>query len=220
MSMIYLSTEANPLLKQHLSDLGHQCKVISANPQLPWQIATHPDLIMCKMGCQPEDSVFWGNPDKLGSFYPKDICYNGACTGKYFLHHLKYTDSRLLSHATQMGMELIQVPQGYSKCNTVIVDEGSIITSDEGIYRAFPSDCLLITPGNVELSGHSYGFLGGASGRIGKAILFHGALNRHPDFQKIVDYISSKGLQPIWFETFPLTDIGSIIEYSGVDLST
>lgn len=38
-----------------------------------------------------------------------------------------------------MGMTLVDVRQGYTKCSTVIVDETSIITYDQGIARAAAS---------------------------------------------------------------------------------
>ena len=95
------------------------------------------------------------------------------------------------------------------------VDENSIITADQGILRACRRaglQCLEAGPGFVRLPGYPYGFLGGAAGRVGDSILFHGNLSAHPDGVRIRTFIEARGLQCVDFEDFPLTDIGSVIE--------
>lgn len=52
--------------------------------------------------------------------------------------------------------------QGYSKCLTCIVDDDSIINSDEGIYKAvreYDIDCLLIKSKNIDLFELDYEFI-------------------------------------------------------------
>lgn len=216
MNTIYLSNGANPQLQTYLSQLGNSCDMIPGSPLLSEGIASHPDLFMCKMGCQLGAPVFCGDAGKPRAPYPKDIPYNAACTGKFFIHRLAFTDAALLRAAKEMNMILIDVPQGYTKCNVVVVDENSLITSDKGIFdvldRRDDIDCLLVHSGHVRLSGYSTGFLGGASGRVDNRILFHGSLPHHPDAKQIQDFIESRGFDVIWFDGFPLTDIGSIIE--------
>ena len=70
---------------------------------------------------------------------------------------------------------------------------------------------LLIQPGNIKLFGFDTGFIGGTCGRVGNEIIFTGALDKHPDFAKIVDFIEARGLAARWFSEYPLTDIGSIL---------
>jgi len=115
-----------------------------------------------------------------------------------------------------MGLILIDVRQGYTKCNTVVVDSNSLITSDKGIYNTLSQytdlKCILVQPGHVKLTGYSTGFIGGASGRVGDYMIFHGNLKNHPNFTDMSQFIESRGLKVFWFEEFPLTDIGSIIE--------
>lgn len=216
MKTIYLSNEAHPLLQNYLTQLGYRCETVSASPFLSMGIASHPDLFMCKMGCDPDSPVFMGNPTTPIDPYPNDIPFNAVCTGQYFIHRLDYTDPELLSYAKKMNLAMIDVPQGYTKCNTVVVDKNSLITSDKGISNALAKhpdiNCLLIEAGHVKLPGFSSGFLGGASGRVGHRILFHGNLQMHPDFIAIHDFIEARDLKAIWFEEFQLTDIGSIIE--------
>ncbi|HHU17320.1 MAG TPA: hypothetical protein GXZ70_03740 [Clostridiales bacterium] len=91
----------------------------------------------------------------------------------------------------------------------------SAITSDNGIAAALKShsiDTLTISTANVRLKGFPYGFLGGASGRIDDKIIFNGNLSAHPDYLRIKDFIEERGLRVVFFEEYPLEDIGSIIQ--------
>jgi hypothetical protein len=216
MNTIYLSKEANPQFTSYLETQGYQIISVWDSPYLDRGIASHADLIICKMGNRPNSPLFIGDPSIPKSPYPLDIPYNAACTGTYFIHHLAYSDNDLLQKAKEMGMNLIHVRQGYTKCNTIIVNENSLITSDHGIYNTLEDhadiDCLLVQSGHVCLPGYSTGFIGGATGRIGDCILFHGNLKAHPSYVQIRQFIETRGLEPVWFPEFPLTDIGSVIE--------
>ena len=174
-------------------------------------VSSHPDIYMCSMG--PGKPVFFGCPEKIGSKYPGNIIYNAACTGKYFIHNTKHTNPELLKQIPET-VEIISVPQGYTKCNTLIVDENSIITSDFGIHKLCYDklNVLLIEKGHIKLQGFGYGFIGGASGRIGDTIIFNGDVSQHPDYEKIAAFIEDRDLKIKYFTEYPLEDIGSIIE--------
>ncbi|MFR2966829.1 MAG: DUF6873 family GME fold protein [Anaerovoracaceae bacterium] len=66
----------------------------------------------------------------------------------------------------------------------------------------------------AQVIGYKYGFLGGASGRIGDEIVFNGDLAAHSDYEEIKSFIQERGLRLVYFRQYPLTDIGSIIEES------
>ena len=70
---------------------------------------------------------------------------------------------------------------------------------------------LPVSQGHVKLDGFEYGFLGGASGRVGDEIVFNGDLSAHPDYEAIREFIESRGLAVRFFPEYPLTDIGSIL---------
>lgn len=212
MSKIYVSKEANSHLIKYLEEQGHKVSLMESKADIDPPISCHPDIYMCQL---TSEAVFHGNPEKLGRDYPSHAIYNGCSTGKFFIHNLKITDSELLEAACGKGLITVHVPQGYSKCNIVVVDEDSIITSDMGIFRSASKaglEVLLIEPKQVILHGYPYGFLGGASGRIGDTILFNGDLSKHSDFKEICRFISSRGLKTKYFTEYPLTDIGSIIQ--------
>ncbi len=210
MSKIYISEDANSLLKEYLSCRNHLIVEVKKANQVYESISSHPDIFMCKINNQ----IIMSEND-LGYAYPDNIKYNGVQVGNYFIHHTDYTASKLMSAVKAAGLTPVHVPQGYTKCNIVVVDSNSIITSDEGIKNILVPlglQVLLISPGNVKLKGFSYGFLGGASGKIGNSVVFNGNLSAHPDYQKIADFILARGLELKYFKEYDLEDIGSIIE--------
>jgi hypothetical protein len=211
MSKIHLSVNANEQLKKYLSSLHHEIRYVSAMAKVDEPISTHPDIYMCHLGKE----VYHGNPKALSYDYPRHAIFNGCSTGKYFIHNLKYTDSELLKKVRSLGQIEVNTAQGYAKCSCVVVDENSIITADGGIKKASEKagiDVLYIEPKQVILHGYPYGFIGGASGKVGNTIIFNGDISKHSNFSEIKNFIESRSLEMIYFNTYPLTDIGSIIE--------
>ena len=212
---IYLAAPCEPALMEHFVNMGHDVELVSTSGIVAEPVSDHPDMFMCKMGAADSAPIIRCDAaaDALGMEYPHDIPFNAACTGRYFVHNLKYTAPELLEAAKEMGMTLVNVKQGYAKCSTVVVDEDSIITYDMGIAAACSKagmDVLTVEPGHVLLSGYNTGFIGGASGRVGDSVYFNGDLTAHPDHSRIIEFIESKGLNVISFPGWPLTDIGSI----------
>lgn len=210
MSKVYISEDANPLLKEYLSGNNHIIVEIKSTDQVYESISSHPDIFMCKINNQ----IIRAEND-LGYSYPGNVKYNGVQVGKYFIHHTGYTASKLMAAVNTAGLTPVHVTQGYTKCNIVAVDETSIITSDDGIRNTLIPlglEVLLVSVGSVKLKGFSYGFLGGASGRVCDSIVFNGNLSAHPDYLKISDFILTRGLKLKYFKNYELEDIGSIIE--------
>ncbi len=215
MNTTYISKDANKILIDYLKEKGCRIRSISSDNIVDKGISNHPDIFLCRMGYHKTDPIFFAQKEDLDYYYPGDVAFNAACTGKYFIHNTKLTNPQLLQEAKAMGMEIIHVRQGYTKCSIVVVNETSIITYDKGIAAAcsaYPElDVCLVRPGFVRLDGYDTGFIGGASGRIGNEIIFNGKLSAHPDFEKIVQFVESKGLFVKYFEQYELTDIGSIL---------
>lgn len=231
MKTICISEHANNRLKAALLGSGYELIEVRTTDAVYDAISSHGDIYLCKL-CNEvivspeqyppiEDALihsgicFSISTGQLGSQYPMNIRYNAAQLGNYLIHNTKYADPLILEKAKELGLQIIHVKQGYTKCNLVVVDENSVITSDAGIAEElsnYPIEVLLIAQGHVELDGFPYGFLGGASGRVGSEIFFNGNLSAHPDFERITDFIQSRGLKVVYFDDYPLTDIGSIIE--------
>jgi len=213
MSKIYLSEHANPILVKYLETRGHEILFVSAASCTYDSISAHPDIYMCKFGA---GKLFQGDPKELGFNYPDNIKFNAVVMGDYFIHNLKFTSQNLLAEAKRLEKQLIDVPQGYTKCNMAVISDNAAITSDLGIARALTTikadiDLLVVEPGFVVLKGQPYGFLGGASGRVGDEMIFHGNLAKHPDFDKISGFVKKHNCKLTYFEDFELEDIGSIL---------
>jgi hypothetical protein len=229
--MICLSENTHDPLKNYLRQKGHRIAEIKKTASVYDAVSDHTDLYLCRIKKEvilsPEQAVhidstleesgisyILGSPLK-GSSYPYNIAYNAAWVGSYLIHKLQYTDSSILKMAEQYELQTVHVKQGYTKCNLVVVDERSLITSDQGIAASlakYPLDILLISKGHVCLKGFAYGFLGGASGRVDDEMIFNGDLSAHPDFKRITDFIENKGLNTVYFRESPLEDIGSIFQ--------
>lgn len=195
-------------------------------------IKYHPDISVCKLDnsnivVSPDVyeyyknilndynfNVIKGNSD-IKYKYPFNIQYNVAIFGKYAIHNFKYTDKNILEYIEKNNIQKINVKQGYSKCSICIVDENSIITSDEGIYNKcikYDIDCLLIRQGHIDLFDMNYGFIGGCSGLISNSELaFYGDITKHPDYKEILDFVSSKNKKIVSLSDENLLDLGSII---------
>lgn len=231
MNTVCLSENANRILKDALRRKGYELIEVAATDKVYDAISSHSDIYLCKICGElivaPVQLPFIAETlqkngirhvpgaNDPGCRYPENVRYNAAWMGRRLIHNTKHTDPAILSMAKENGLEFIDVKQGYTKCNLVIVDEDSAITSDMGLadtLKKYGLDILPISRGHVRLKGFSYGLLGGASGRIGDEIVFNGDLSAHPDFQAIEEFIQKRGLQVVWFEEYPLEDIGSIIQ--------
>ena len=45
-----------------------------------------------------------------------------------------------------------------------------------------------------------------------KSLIFNGNLKAHPDFKKITAFAKDRNIDIVYFENYPLTDIGSILQ--------
>ncbi len=145
----------------------------------------------------------------LKSNYPYDIAYNVTRVGNKCLCYEKYTDKEVVKN---LNCEIINIKQGYSKCNICVVDENSVITSDEGIFKICIEngiDALKITDGQIDLKPFKYGFIGGASMKIRKSkLLFFGNIKLHSDYKKIREFCDLKNVEIKSFLNEKLTDLG------------
>ena len=71
---------------------------------------------------------------------------------------------------------------------------------------------LLIEKGDIFLSGHDYGFIGGASAKISnKEIFFFGNLENHRNHKEILVFLDKYSCKAIYLKNTPLTDVGGIV---------
>lgn len=210
MKKVYVSDKAGLALIEFLKT-KREVLPVGNIPAVDAAIASHPDILYCRLSSGADSGIYRGDAALLGDSYPSDCIYNAACVGKYIIASQAVSQELV----EQSGLDYIPVKQGYTKCNLVVVDDRHVITEDEGIARTLAEktdlECLLVHPREVVLSGYANGFIGGASGRIDDEILFNGDLSVHSDHEKIKSFIEGCGLRIRYFKDYPLTDIGSIV---------
>lgn len=211
---------------------GITCITPPAVDVLPLSMQRHADLQLCHLGDEyivaaPEVYSYYEKhlsplgfkilrgESTLSSTYPGDAAYNIARVGNLAFLNPSHTDPVALRFFREKGIKIIPIRQGYSKCCVVPIDERALITADRGIVGAARSaglDVLEIQPGGVELAGFSYGFLGGATGKIGTDILYvTGQLAHHPSQKEIYVFLQKKGIK-IQERSIPIPiDIGSVL---------
>ncbi|MDO4792913.1 MAG: hypothetical protein Q3993_01930, partial [Filifactor alocis] len=179
----------NPILKDYpevigfMKNRGINLIFLSEDRRFYKAIQGHPDIIGCPVFSKTiiDEEVYWRHRQELEGFeiekgratlsgnYPYNVAYNVAVFGKIAIRG-RWADPVLSSELEGRKISSLVVNQGYAKCNIVIVDENSIITSDRGIYQSCRDslNILLVSVWKeIELPGLDYGFLGGASLTIG-----------------------------------------------------
>lgn len=200
---VYSAVSCHPdIMFHHISG-----NIIVYAPNTPLQIIE----FLCKKGFEMiKGETFLQNK------YPGTIAYNVARVGSFAFHNTKYTDAVVKKLMEEHGIRLIHVKQGYSKCLTCVVDSKSIITSDRDIYRKASGvglDVLLIEPDkSIKLEPFDIGFIGGATGLIGKnKLLFTGDITLHRNYKEINDFLSLKAVDMVIIKDEHLIDLGTII---------
>ena len=145
--------------------------------------------------------------------YPECIKLNVLIVGNNAVLNLNYADRNVIQ--TLEGYDLINVKQGYAKCCTAVVDDNSVITADESIYKAAVQnniDCLKITPGYIELCDRYYGFIGGSGFKPdNNTLVFTGDITAHPDFERISAFFFLCNIRVRSLVDKPLLDVGGVI---------
>ena len=119
----------------------------------------------------------------------------------------------ILDYAKRNDKKIIHTEQGYPACSALAFGR-SVITADRGLSSLLAENGLrvtLISPGSISLPPYEYGFIGGASGVVGRKIYFFGNIDTHPDSKAIREAIEAEGYTPVSLSDEGLCDIGGII---------
>ena len=193
--------------KEIINNLSNYGKMFFTKeiPGLYEPVNTHPDIQIHFFNkfyavCCPEAYEYYKNvlpesvnlicgKSKVGGGYPNDAAYNVASFGHNLVCSIKYVDKFILDYYTKIGYNIINVKQGYTKCNICPVSENAVITEDIGICSELLKnniDVCLIQYGEISLKNFEYGFIGGATGFVKKDIIgFLGNIQLHSEFEKI-----------------------------------
>ncbi len=216
---------------QELTELGVKCIPLKENTLLDGEISCHADIlsfnfgngqVLLNNGAVGEKElknvgitpIFYSK--EICSPYPCDIPLNVAYTGRHIICNSKHTAREIVEFAESNNIEIINTKQGYSKCNLCIVSDNAVITEDEGLaslLNIYQYNVLLISKGDIYLSDAHYGFLGGTSCKLSPdKMYFSGDLSSHKDYERIIEFLDSYNVKPIYNKSRRLTDFGGIIQ--------
>jgi hypothetical protein len=152
-------------------------------------------------------------------FYPDTALYNAVRVGGTVFHGFKNTEPAIISLIEEKGLKKCNVSQGYSRCSVLACSGSSVITSDRKIYEKAEKDnikALLVSPGNVELPGEEYGFIGGAGGMTpdGRLVIL-GDIHRHEDAIRMQGFIEEHSCGCVQVKGAGLYDAGGLFFFSG-----
>ena len=214
-----------------LTERGFQVIRLPKIEALPAPIASHTDILTCKIG----DTLFFSKPyfdsffdtnsplntknirlidDVQGATYPLDAIFNGLVINDKLFCKTESFSKEIINYAVSIGMEIISVKQGYPACTTLKISENCAITADKGMARALRLagiSVLDIENGGVALPPYEYGFIGGAAGVFHNEIYFLGDVQTHPDSDRIIEFIRKENKEPISLSDETLSDLGGII---------
>lgn len=152
--------------------------------------------------------------DNIGSKYPDNVALNVALVGRKLLCNEKALHPFVKKYCNNIGIQIIDVNQGYAKCSTLVLNDNTIITDDESIYKVSlinNINVLKIKKGDVYLDDSTVGFIGGASAKIGDTVYFFGDINSHRNADEIKGNIYGCGLKIECAPSSKLIDIGGAI---------
>ena len=151
--------------------------------------------------------------EQWSSNYPYDVLFNACLVGKRLICNKKTVSRLILDEAKSQEYNIINVPQGYTKCSVCIISDNAIITSDKAIASACSAvgiDVLTVSEGHISLPPYSFGFIGGVGGTCGDNVYFCGSLDTHPDGDRIKDFCQKHGKRAVCLSDGELQDVGSL----------
>lgn len=217
MHKVVINIEASDSVKNYFLSKDYEVLLFEGDKAYK-SVKNHPDLYMfyddflfCDPDVEIEIKKVFG--PAIGNKYPENIKYNLAKVGHYIIGLKKMVPEVLLKHFEEKHYIFIDVPQGYAKCSTAVVDDNSLITADKSIYKACTNkglNVLLIEEGHILLPGLSHGFIGGCSVRLEDEMFFSGNIKKHPDYESIKLFLNKRNVKCIGLQE-PLIDLGSFI---------
>lgn len=155
--------------------------------------------------------------EKICSPYPDEAAINVKRLADCIVCNTKYVAKTIQVYSAANDINLYHCNQGYVGCSSVLISENAAMTDDESVYDTFNRigiDCLMLSKGQIKLSGYNYGFIGGSCGFIDKNLLaFNGKLSSHKDETKIKSFLKKYNVDYIELLDKPLTDIGGIVPF-------
>ncbi len=212
-------------------------RVIKTPPskRLSEAVRSHPDMLMFKYGCEIITSADYCDeaayvfsdirelcPDMRISFtdecfemeYPRDAIFNALVSGDKMYCRGASVSKAVTALADRYGLKVVDVKQGYPACTVLSLGGGVSVTADNGMARALRDAgerVFMIENGDISLSPHEYGFIGGAAGVYDGVAYFLGDIDTHRSKEVIKEACKAAKVVPVSLSSEPLVDLGRII---------
>ncbi len=229
--MIIIDSRMRNFEKEKLKELGYELYEISPNPNLYFEISSHPDIHCINInGKIISDSHIKLTNSILGKTtlqknYPLDIAYNVCLIKDIAIHNFKYTEPEIIKLLDKFNFKKINIKQGYSKCSIATIGENSVIVTDYKIaetLNTYNIEVLLLSEEitkNIHLfknSQYEYssmtGFIGGVISKIDDFIFISGDLKLIDKNNLIRNFIEKNNLKIIDFPGYDIIDYGGLIQ--------
>lgn len=232
---VMIDTRMREVEKEKLRSIGYELIELKRAHNVYEEISSHVDIFCTKIKDHVilEKSVYHEITSKIGGSniylgqavlqekYPLDIPFNVCNIGNFAIHNFHYTDQKVLAIIERLGIEKINISQGYSNCSIAVIDSRSAIVTDRKIYNTlkdydFNILYLDYIPDIKLLHGNGYssmhGLIGGAISMIGNHIIVFGDLNKIDKGGMIREFIGSIKKDIIDFKGLDVIDYGGILE--------
>lgn len=157
----------------------------------------------------------------VGNRYPTTCGYNAIVFQDFLIGKFDSLDPQVIITAKKSGLEIIDVKQGYSRCNCFAVGKSSLVTSDLGIAKtvrqmthSHKMSChILYCPAQeIMLSGFSHGFIGGTTWELEEGRrFFNGDVTRLSIWEALKKILYEAEIEPVYLRDKPLEDVGSAV---------
>ncbi len=228
MRYIFIDCRVSNSVQQKLLNFCDRVICVPEYRSFDRAVAAHADMNILKINDKiftnfdlpPEIEIkysitrIWDKTDNLK--YPHDVYLNAAVIGDRFVCKVSSILTDAIEYARSSSYRILNVKQGYSKCNIAVIDEKyrAIVTEDRGIYDTLVKknfDVLLLNSHGVKLDPYQYGFIGGACGMIEDKIFFFGNLEYHNESERIVEFCNKYKKKIICLSDNPLYDYGGLV---------
>jgi hypothetical protein len=137
--------------------------------------------------------------------------YNCLINDNLLFHKKNYSDKSILNSLN--NIEIIELPQPFTRCSMLGFGKKNFITSDLGILKIMKKNKFNVkyfSPEKIILDGYEHGLFGGCTGVFDNKIYLMGSLNYHEDGEKIKQFIKDLNFEIVELYDGPLFDVGSI----------
>ena len=216
-------------LLDELRDMMIKPYILGRTPNISSELAYHPDILLnnYRVGmwfCEHDPkylprglptNLFMESETELDDTYPYDCPFNNFRLRNALVCGMR-ADYLIQAYADYENLLKIHVPQGYTKCCTVIVNEHAIVTCDKKIgeiMRKNGFDVLTVEDSDeIGLRGYSHGLIGGCSGKISEdTIVFTGDLNKYKFGDDIRAFCHNHRVYCYSLTNEPMYDYGGIL---------